>query len=155
MNAHTGELYGTVVAGLASLGTGYIIPSKEIFLDIRRKASAGKIELLTQKNNILLHLPSLNSPFVQAISAEDRVSLETVANTGADKSRNPVSVGQIDFIARYMEVAAMIYTTFASSKVESAVMAAPKREHTSKARKRTKTGCLSKPMFWVYESCKC
>jgi hypothetical protein len=147
VNAHTGELYGTVVAGIATLGTGYIIPSKAIFSDIRRKAWTEIIDFLPQGNNIHVHLPSLTSPIVQAGSAEDRFSLEMTVNTGANKLSIPISVGETGFIARYMEEAAKIYTSFASLKAKTTGMEAVKVGDRLKARKKTKTGCLSKPVF--------
>lgn len=154
VNANTGELYGTVVAGIAAIGTGYIIPSKAIFSDIRRKAWPEMIDFLPQKISIDIHLPSLTSPIVQAASAEDRIPLEVRVDTGADKLSKPISVGETGFIARYMEEAARIYTSFALLKADSAGMEAVKVGEGLKVRKRTKTGCLSKPVFWVCNSCK-
>lgn len=123
-------------------------------MDIRRKAWAGMIDILPQKNNILLRLPSPYSPFVQTFPTEDRNSLETVVYTDVDKSRKPVSLDETGFMARYMEKAAMIYTSSESSKAKSAEMEAAKGKDRLKARKRTKTGCLSKQVFWVYISCE-
>ena len=71
VDASTGRLYGTLVAGLACLGTGYIVPAKMIFSDIRHKAKAGIIEILLGDIDVVPRLPlpahaGAREPYFQA-----------------------------------------------------------------------------------------
>ncbi len=96
VDSDTGDLYGTLVAGMALLGTGYIVPATTIFSDISHKAKAGVIDFLPGNMDVDPHLPMIaladtRGPFTQVrlrrISSPSNFRPVIPAEEPSDKSQ--------------------------------------------------------------------
>ena len=147
MNADTGELYGSIIAGLTVLGKGYIISATELFSDIYSKASLGIIDFLPRTSDFLRLYPSLdtlNANVTLSHNTQYRTT-QKLLREGIDGSGDHLRAGETSSASKGLGKDAALYTSSASSsKAQPVEMEPTKAEDRLKARKRTKTGCLSK-----------